>query len=274
MELNFGEQVDVKKSKNGFALFVKVLSILAFPAFLVLAFVVMFGEEFQSMIGGLGIILFSIIIIIVNFYFANKLYQVVTIFTEGVIIKGKKYELKFRYDEIIGLRDVGADSGMTIVTAGGIVGGIVAGLAGAVGGNISDKHRRKNRLREVVIVPNEGKEIKVTKTAGDIVSEFYTAWLISTKGISDENVGSLSMPFGENLEYNSGILTQKHKNKDRSIVIKDATWITVRNDSKLFQAWGLNEIGKETRIIEVKLKEIYNLDLLFYIADSLQMQDA
>jgi hypothetical protein len=234
----------------------------------------MFDEEFQSMIGGLGVIILGIIIIIVNFSFVNKLYQVVTIFTEGVIIKGKKYELAFRFDEIIGLRDVGADSGMTIVTTGGIVGGVVAGIASAVAGNIADKHRRVNRLREVVIIPKEGKEIRVTKTAGDIVSEYYTAWLINTKGITDENVGSLSIPFGEKLEYNSGTLTQKHKNKDKSIVIKEATRITVHNDAKLFQVWGLNEKGKETRIIEVKLKDMYNLDLMFYIVDSLQMQDA
>jgi len=261
MNKNLGTELAQFQSQKGkwiaFGVFGCVAAVFLFIAGLVVML--------DSIGMGLGLILLGVFVLVVFFKLIGAQKQTVTIFNEGVIIERKKSTHEFHFSEIKGLSDVGSE-GIPIIAAGGVAGAIIGGVASAVANNMVDANRRKYNLRAMTIVTNEGKTVPVTNTAGDMLSDIFTSWLIGQKNISPENIAELRIPFGDTLEFKNGELIQQHKRGERRLPVQNITNINIAEASEV-HIWGINEAGKEKCIIDLKLHAAYNLDLLYYVIE-------
>jgi hypothetical protein len=119
-------------------------------------------------------------------------------------------------------------------------------------------------------VPNVGSyehanEVGVVNTGGDELSMVYTDWLIKQKSVTKESLVSLSLSFGDSLEFSRNAFVHKHRKGDTVLRPEEITKLDFV-EGKLF-IYGLNENGKEKRLIDIKIEEVLNLDLLLYIYD-------
>ena len=208
----------------------------------------------------------AVIVPIALLLIGNKIRSQVTIYEEGVVVETRNNEYRFHFSEIAGIRDTSSDDGVTIAGNFGLIGALVVGVAAEIASSAANAHRRKHRIRSVNIVPNnDSREISVVKTGGDELSAVYTQWVINQKSITEENIGSLNVVFGDSLEFNNGAFIHKHRRRgDTSLTLEDITRIEDIDDGSL-HFYALNEKGKEKCLFTVVITAIVNLDLLFYI---------
>jgi len=270
----FGNQLEQIDSKKGKWVLFGIFGTIAAVALAVFGVLLMFGDFYREfgMSGpsipiGIGLIALGVFVIAVFFVIIGASKQTVTIFTDGVIVSRKRDTHQFHFSDIKGLSDVTA-SGVPIVVTGGVAGAIIGSIAGALANTALDANRRKNSLREVIIVPHsDASPVKVTNTAGDMLSEVYTAWLVKQQDLKAENIAAATISFGDTLEYKEGEFIQHHKRGERRLSVSNLTRVHICGEGEEIQLWGMNEGGKEKCIISVKLRQMYNVDLLSYVVD-------
>ena len=271
MTQNYGNQLAIRESKPSTARWIKIAAV----ALLLLLgaaglFFILNPHDSTDIIMGFVSLGFALVLFFGLFALTKRMHSVVTIYEEGVVIvKGKK-EHRFHFNEIAGLVD--APGGGTVVpVAGGIIGAIAIGAVSALAANAADAHRRNHRLRALSLIPAnpDGRMdaigISVVDTAGDELSEVYTQWLIKEKGINEENIKSLQIPFGDTLSLDNGAFVHKKRRGEERFEFEQLTDLDIREDSVMF--FGLNEKGKNRCLIDTKIARTHNLDLLFYIWD-------
>ena len=269
MNTNYGNQLAVRESGPGAARWIRVaavalLLILGAAGFY---FILNPHDPADTVMGFVSLALAPILFFGL-FALAKRMHSVVTIYEEGVVITKGKKERQFHFNEITGLVD-SPDAGLVVPVAGGIIGGIVIGAASALAANALDEHRSNNRLRGVSIIPAnpagrlESMGIGVANTAGDELSQAYTQWLIRTKNITEENVRSLQIPFGEVLRVDNGALVLEKRRGEERFEFERFTDISFSEDSVMFI--GIDDNGKNKCLIDAKIAYTHNLDLLFYI---------
>jgi len=213
---------------------------------------------------GVGVILFAVLWIV-----SVRIRAKAVIFDEGVIVTNRGTEHKFHFNEIAGLRgNIAANAHSGAVIAGGVAGGMIGGMiAGAVAGAIGGKSTKERSLTSVRIVSNAAgeKDVTVLDAAGDELSRVYTQWLIAQKGITRENAGTLNMSFGDELELNNGVITNKQRRKDVTLKMSDITRIAASDNGVFLQFFGLNDRQKEKSLLSVGCMKINNIHLLMEI---------
>jgi len=267
MEQNFGNQQVTRKTKSSKVVWLRIGAVAAF--FLVgaagLYFVLNPIDPEDTIMGyiALGLAVFLPAVLV---FLSFKIRAEVTIYDEGVIVKGSKGTHKLHFSEIAGLRDANTSGGNIFIGGGlGVIGAIVVGAAQAAGHAAADASRRRNRIRDLAIVPKTtgAKPISVVNTGGDELSQIYTEWLIKQHSITAGNINSLNLSFGEDLNLRDGIFTHKHRKGDEALALADISTINFNEGSLDFFA--LNDKGKERRVIHIRLVDVLNVDLLFTI---------
>jgi len=188
------------------------------------------------------------------------------IYEEGVFVANGDNEHYLHFGDIVGLSDE-PGGGMTI--RGGLVQVLVASAVVTAAGKIADAHNRKHRIRPINIwakIDGELKSLSVIKSAGDVLSQLYTEWLIAQKSISAENLHSLTLPFAEKLELNQGTFNFTDASGNKATLnladMADISW-----DEQNFHLRTADEYGEPESVIKLPIGELYNFDLLLYIHD-------
>jgi len=267
MGQNFGSEIVTRRTKNSTLIWLRISAVASFLLFGVAGayFVLNPIDAEDTLFGFIALgaaVIFPIFLLIISV----RLRAEVKIYENGVaVVKGNNKE-KLHFSEIAGLRDA-ATSGGTIFVSGdlGIVGALIAGAAQGIAGNALDASRRRNRIRSLSIVPKASgaKEIGVVNTGGDELSQIYTDWLMAQASVTPDNINSISLNFGENLNLNNGILTHKHRRGEDSVALNDIISLNITENSLQFV--GINEKGKERPLIDINFTNVLNIDLLFMI---------
>lgn len=269
MKNNYGKQLAKHETKKGKLVWLRMAAVASFFALGAAGmFFILNPVNQEDTVMGFVALGLAVILPIALFIIGNKSRSSVTIFEEGVIVNNGNKEHGFHFNEIDGLRDL-ATSRTFFVSGGlGLVGAIATGLASAAVSGALDAGRRKQRIRDIFIVSNadnyeHASEVSVVNTGGDDLSMIYTDWLIKQKSATKESLASLFLTFGDGLEFSKNTFVHKHRKGDTIIKPEDITKLDfVEGDLSIY---GLNESGKEKRLIDIKIGEVLNLDLLLYI---------
>jgi len=267
MELCIGNVFAVRRTKRSTIWLFRLGAIAAFAGLLAAGlFFILNPVDPEDTIMGYIALGASVIISIVLWIISNKIQTEVAIHEEGVIVKKGKKEHRFHFSQIKGLIDSPNDSGTIFIHGGGgIVGAIAAGVVAGVAGAAADIHARNNVTRYINIVADteDNLEVGVIKSAGDILSRVYTDWLIRNKPITNENIPSLTLSFGKELELSQGMFLYSRRRGDVELPLAEVTELEIREDSLMF--FGLNEKGKTKCLIDINITKVYNIDLLFAV---------
>ena len=270
MTPNYGNQLAIRESRPSTARWMKIG---AFALLLILGaaglYFILNPYDSADTIMGVVSLIFALLLFFGLFALTKRLHSVVTIYEEGVTIKKGKKEHSFHFSEIAGLVDA-PGGGAVVPVAGGIIGAIAIGAVSAIAANAADSHRRNLRLRGLSLIPaspdgriESSLGISVVDTAGDELSEVYTQWLIKTKDITEENIKTQQISFGNSLSLDSGAFVHKKRRGEERFEFDQLTDLDIREDSIMF--FGPNEKGKNKCLIDTKIAATHNLDLLFYI---------
>jgi hypothetical protein len=263
MQQNYGNQLAVRETKTSTIVWIRIGAVI----FLLLVgavgiYTLLNPIDDEDTIIGLALLGIAVFICAVLFFVSVKIKKQATIFEEGVILKSGKKERRFHFGEIAGLRDIADNRTYFIPYRGGLIGAVVASAALSIA-DAADK----KRIRSVRIVPDTygAAEVSVVNTAGNELSEAYTAWLVKQKSVTKENLTSLSLSFGDALGFDSGTFTYKHRKGDTRHALSDLTNIHYDNSSGILRFCALNEKGKEKSLFSVGVDKVINIDLLFMI---------
>jgi hypothetical protein len=268
MQQNYGNQLAVRETKKSTIIWIRIGAVI----FLLLVgavgiYTLLNPIDGEDTIIGLGLLGIGVLICAILFFVSAKIKKLVTIFEEGVVLKNGSKEHRFHFSEIAGLADAGSGGTYFIPLSGGLVGALVMGTAAAVAGAAADASRRRNRIRNITIMPVSGgsSRVPVVNTGGDELSQVYTQWLIKQKSVTKENLDSLVLSFGAELEFNAGMFIHKRKKGDESYAFSDITALKSDSSSGILRFFGLNEKGKEKNLFNVSVNAAHNIDLLFYL---------
>ena len=267
MKYSFGNQQVVRETKKSTVRWIRVGAIAFLLLFGLLgAFFILDPLTPEDTVMGFVSLGMAVVMFIVLLVFSNKICSEVIVYDEGVVVKKGGKEHQFHFNEIAGLRDFPSASTLIAAGAYGVAGAIITGVVSAAAGNTDDAKRRKHRIRNISIVPNDiylG-EVSVANTGGNELSLNYTEWLIKQKSITKENINSLTLSFGDHLELNQGTLIYKHRRGDISLALTDITDLNVGEHHNL-SFFGLNDKGEIKCLIDIRIVQIMNIDLLFSI---------
>jgi len=187
------------------------------------------------------------------------------IYEEGVFVANGKKEYNLHFSEIVGISDEAATD---VTVSGGLVQVLVASAVVAAAGKIADAHNRKHRIRPINIWANiDGnlQSLPVVKTAGDVLSQLYTEWLIEKKPITADNLDMISLPFAKNLELDRGVFTLTHVYGGGETKLSLEDFAEIKYEGNNVQLCATDRMGRTKSEIELSIDTIYNLDLLHYI---------
>ena len=268
---NYGKQLAKRETKKWKLVGLRIAAVAAFFALGAAgASFILNPIDPEDTIMGFVALGLAVILPIVLFIAAKKFRSSVTIFEEGVVVNNGNKEHGFHFNEIAGLRDSVTTRTYFVPGGLGIAGAIATGLASAAVNSAMDAGRRKHKLRDISVVPNVGSyehanDVSVVNTGGDELSMVYTDWLIRQKSVTKENLASMFLTFGDSLEFSRNAFVHKHRKGDTVLRLEEITKFDFV-ENKLF-IYGLNESGKEKCLIDIKIEEVLNLDLLLCIYD-------
>jgi len=268
MDQKLGAELITRKTKKSTVIWLRIGAVATLALMSVAGFFFILNpHDPEDRIMGFVALGAGVLLCAVLSFLSVKIQQSIVIYEEGVIVKKGRKEYKFHFNQIAGLRDSASGGGFTVTGNFGIAGALIAGVASAVASNAIDAHVRKNRLRNLSIVPNttDLAEVNVVNTGGDELSQIYTEWLIKQKTISKENLGTTNLSFGDSLTLNNGSFIHRHRKGDVALALADISNLEIREDSVMFFAE--NEHGKTRCLIDIKITKILNIDLLFIIYD-------
>ena len=271
MNTSYGEQLASRESRPGGARWIRIGAVALLLLFGIGGIFFIINPHDPEDVGfGIFSLVFGILLCFVLFVVAKKRHATATIYEEGVVIKKGNKERGFHFSEIAGLVDK-AGGQAVVPVAGGIIGAVVVGVASAVVSNAADAHRRTHRLRSVSIIPTEPRGrlesiwgVNVVNTAGDELSQVYTEWLIKTKNINEENIRNLELSFAldDLLRVDKGAFVSKNRRGENRFEFERFTDLEA---DEVVRFWGLDEKGKNKCLIDIKIEQVLNLDLLFYV---------
>ncbi|MCL2854149.1 MAG: hypothetical protein FWE21_00860 [Defluviitaleaceae bacterium] len=271
--LDFGSRLALHKNKASSVIWLRVLAVVLFVGLGVGGVYFLLNPiDAEDTIMGFVALGMAVTLPAVLWFVTARMQAEVAIHQQGVMVKAKGKEHSLHFSQIRGLQDVPGSGGVFIVPGGfGIAGAIVAGVASAVASGAADAHRRNNRLRSINIIPaGSGAAISVVNTAGDHLSEIYTAWLIKEKGITKANLPNLTIPFGDELVLERGTLVHKHRKGDIRLPIGDVT--NINTDDGTMSFFAINEKGRDGAAINISIQNVINVDLLFGVFDIIGKQ--
>jgi len=270
MEHNYGNLIAERQYKASASFWprlfgVVALVLIAFSAYYLIVDPIVDSDTPTLGLIGLGVAAFLIVMIIV---LTRKIKREVAIYEEGVVVTKGEKTFPFHYNQIAGLYDSDA-GGMVFIGGGlGIAGAIVSGAVSAIASKAVESHDRAFRIRGVDIVPlpdSQLKRVGVVTTGGDILSHAYTEWMIKQKSISNKNIYSVELSFGD-LELKNGEFTHTTLSEEKvHVVLDDVTSINIQDDK--LRLMGEDEKGREKCLLSISLifHNILNWDLLAYI---------
>jgi len=266
MEKNIGNQYEVRRTKASTVWLIRLGAIAALVGLIAGGlFFLLNPVDPEDTIMGVVALVFAVIIFVALWIVSGRIQSEVAVHEEGVIVKKNKKEHRFHFSEIKGLIDNPDDASMLIFHGGGVADAVAAGIAAGVASVRANARARKSKARPMIIVANteEKLEVSVLKAAGETLSQRYTQWLIKNKPVTKDNVYSLVLSFGDNLELNQGTFIHAHRRGDVHLPIQDVTSLETRENSLMFFA--ANEKGKNKCLIDIKITQVLNIDLLFEI---------
>ena len=271
MEYNFGSERATYETKMGRIVKYRVWGVILLLILVAAGlFFLLNPVDAEDVVMGWVSVGAGVIICTVLFVISSRIRSKAVIYDEGVVITNRGVEHKFHFNEIAGLRGMMvADTSDGVTVAGGVAGGLIGGLiAGAIAGAMANN--RESEMRPMVsvrIVPNTNSmdEVTVMNEAGDELSLLYTQWIIQQKGITKENVNTLNMSFGDELELYNGAITSKQRRKEVTLELSKITKIDSSSNGVTLQFFGMNEKGKEKNLLSIGIIKVNNVHLLLEI---------
>lgn len=256
MEKNFGEQISVSQSKRGNAV-LTVIGILIVAFFIfegILSIILSFIDDEHSIMYSLMSIAIAAVLGII-FFILSKIFRPrieVTLYEQGIIIQRGTNTNKFHFSEIKGILESSKAkySDTAILVGFGLLGGLLSSLTSRKGGD----------NREVLILDNNNKKIKLADAPGQEISDIYTNWIVAEKNITRENISNLKLSFGDSLELSNGTFIHNRIRSNVELKLGDIT--KFESDQKIFSIFALNEKGKEKSLIKIDITDLLNVDLV------------